>query len=388
MKKSLKILIISISVFLIFAGIISGTTYYFISRQDSEKNINKVNASDSKNIVIGEWNALNFINPKGNKQITNGKTAAIAEIINFLKYDLIGILEINKDGNTNNEQVSYLIQALNSNDNNKKWNYHFSNNSTSSPNTASKQVEQILVLYNENLLKLNNFYEYSNPVDADGLYYVRPPYGVSFIYKNNPKISFATIFDHFDSPGVAAEKTTFTPATPETKSNKAPGQGSYEVHDSWYINDVLNEMADKLKTNNIIFMGDTNIKINNQSKAFNETQLNDNGYLFGFKDEDQYKTSLSTKFGIYSNPYDKIIYKLDKNIFDKGLLKTDTKYLKTVNAINNAFIFNLWEVFNYKIISENYLPKSETETINDIQTKYIRNTISDHAPIGIPLRIK
>lgn len=388
MKKSLKILITSISAFIIFAGIISGTTYYFISKQNAEQNINKVEVNDSKNIVIGEWNALNFINPKGNKQITNGKTAAIADIINFLKYDLIGILEINKDGSNNNEQVSYLMQALNNNDNNKKWNYHFSNNLTSSPNTAAKQVEQVLVLYNENLLKLNNYYEYSNPGDPDGLYYVRPPYGVSFSYKNNPEISFAAIFDHFDSPGVASEKTTFSPMTPETKSNKATGQGTYEVHDSWYINDVLDEMSENLKTNNIIFMGDTNIKINNQSKAFNESQLNNNGYLFGFKDEDKYKTSLSTNFGVYSNPYDKIIYKLDQNVFDKGDLKTDIKYLKTVNEANNAFVFNLWEVFNYGIISTNYLPKSDIESLSELKAKYIRNTVSDHAPIGIPLRIK
>lgn len=387
MKKSLKILIVSISVFLIFAGIISGTTYYFISRQNTKQNINSVEINDSKNIVIGEWNALNFINPKGNKQVTNGKTTAIADIINFLKYDLIGILEINKDGSNNSEQVDYLMKALNNNDSNKKWNYHFSNNSTSSPNTAAKQVEQVLVLYNENLLKINNYYEYSNPSN-DGLYYVRPPYGISFSYKNNPEISFATIFDHFDSPGVASEKTTFSPMTLETKSNKAPGQGTYEVHDSWYINDVLDEMGKKLETNNIIFMGDTNIKINNQSKAFNEAQLNNNGYLFGFKDEDKYKTSLSTNFGIYSNPYDKIIYKLDQNIFEKGKLKTDAKYLKAVNETNNAFIFNLWEIFNYKIISEHYIIKSDIEPLNKLKTKYIRNTISDHAPIGIPLAIK
>lgn len=387
MKKSLKILITSISIFLIFAGAISGTAYYFISKQNSKQSTDEVEGNNSNDIIIGEWNALNFINPKGAKQIINGKTAAIANIINFLKYDLIGILEINKDGSNNNDQINYLVQELNNNDNNKKWNYHFSNNSTSSPNTASKQVEQVLILYNENLLKLNDYYEYSNPSN-NGLYYVRPPYGASFSYKDDLGISFATVFDHFDSPGVAPAKTTFSPETPETKSSIAPGQGTYEVHDSWYINDVLTEMVDNLKTNNIIFMGDTNIKINNQQKAFNESQLNENGYLFGFKDEDIYKTSLSTKFGIYSNPYDKIIYKLDQKLFEKGKLKTDAKYLKAVNEENNAFIFNLWQAFNYGLIQSSYLPKSETETINDIQTKYIRSTISDHAPIGIPLKIK
>ena len=374
--RTLKtIIFIWLTLFLIAAAV---GAYFVVTRffQKTQINNNKQNNTQTHNpkdrITIGGWNTLNFMLNKKTTQIEDGKTDAIADIIQYINYDLIGLVEINKDINEQTKQFKYFLNKLNNGTNNS-WSYSLSGNLNPSKNTLPAQIEQTLILYKTNLFELKKTFIYSNPkTKEDNLYYVRPPYGASFSYKLNPAITFGVVFDHFDSPGVS--KYSPLRETQEQKSD-ASQQGTYEVHDAKSFVPMIKEMQNKLDTDNLFFMADTNIHTKNQAKVFNEQEIAANGFKFAFEDSDSYKSSLSSKFGQYVNPYDKIIYKFSSNF--KLVAPEKAKDMHAIHPDSQGFIFDFQKSVNKKIVIRPKTDKSKTDY------DWLRNKVSDHAPVGM-----
>lgn len=303
----------------------------------------------SYNYRIGHWNTLNF-SMLSDKPTDKAKIHAenIAKMISYLEYDLIGLTEINKDTvkETDFKKAKNFLDLVNnyvSKENKDKYQYDLIvSKNTNSKTAKDGQVEQVAILYNTKKLKIDNNSNsndaligsgdfYSNPLinayskDRD---FVRTPFGSSFVTIDNPNntYKFSTVFSHFDSPG--NDKIIDNGTT--------SGIGNQELFESQQIDDVLDEFKTKYNNDNVIFMGDTNIKTKKQTTAFDMVNINKNNYQFAFKDTDEYNTSLATtatvnkypndKLKWYSNAYDKIIYhlndfipKLDNNNDDTNL---------------------------------------------------------------------
>ncbi|WP_027119406.1 endonuclease/exonuclease/phosphatase family protein [[Mycoplasma] testudinis] len=358
---------------ILILGAAAGVAYYFITRNSREQDIQKEISEDNK-ITVGSWNTLNFIGATPNtirNQNNNGKTNAIADIINFLQYDIIGLTEINKDVNESNEQLNTFINRLNSKS--KSWMFNLSGNLPASPNTNDGQIEQVLFLYNANKFEFNTSWTYSNPKTQDGLYYVRPPYGASFTYKQDRSLKLGVVVDHFDSPGVSGNGANRQTQEQPTDLNN---QGSYEVNDAKNIFNAMNEMQEHLQTDNLLFIGDTNIRLGNQAQAFNENELTNNGYRFGFEDKPEYRSTLSSTMNQYANPYDKIIYKIS-NTELTSIKPNNQNAMKVINPNSHAFIFDIVNAKKNNIISR----PIQDDSANDFS--WLRHRISDHAPVGI-----
>lgn len=137
-------------------------------------NINYTNDSNVlSSIRVGGWNTLNFSlynNDFSSYNVLENPTSSttkkvvhemnIAKIIYHAKYDLIALIEINKD--TPQTNVNYFLNYLNSLDSNNSYNALLSNN-TPAINQNSGQIEQVLFIYNNKKISLDdsikpNFY--------------------------------------------------------------------------------------------------------------------------------------------------------------------------------------------------------------------------------------
>lgn len=131
--------------------------------------IYKNNSSADSTIRVGGWNTLNF--NLYNKEIpsnfdvknptnTNTETKRIvheinvAKIISKAKYDLIGLIEINK--NTIQESVNYFLKYLNSVDSNNNSYKALLSDNTPAVKQDSGQIEQVIYLYNSKKIELDN----------------------------------------------------------------------------------------------------------------------------------------------------------------------------------------------------------------------------------------
>lgn len=290
---------------------------------------------------VGHWNTLNFTFSKDKQE----KVDNISRTILFYKFDLIGLTEINANTVTasSKSNANYFVNYINGllTEQQKQtieYDIIVSNN-TSSKFADPGQTEQVAILYNKkkfvpaSLTNLNAIqndalvgegYFYSNPLtsfdkDSSRQYdYVRSPFGTMFnLVDSTISYPITFLFSHFDSPGVSKNSTS------KKTEIAIDGMGSQEYFEAHHIQDVMNEFKTKFNNDNIIFMGDTNIKLNKQASAFDEAKLSSSNYNFLFKDSSLYSTSLATvntvdkypndRLRWYSNPYDKIIYSLKQN---------------------------------------------------------------------------
>lgn len=134
---------------------------------------------------IGFWNVLNLSFTDSEiqsdsskvetptKQKANAHTRNLADIIYNANFDLIGLVEINK--NTPLKNFEYFIKYLNdknkTKDNGKLYEGFLTINTNSSV-ASSGQTEQVAIIYNANLLKLNEvvypkFYKSENNAILD-----------------------------------------------------------------------------------------------------------------------------------------------------------------------------------------------------------------------------
>lgn len=313
--------------------------YKYIRYSVSDHNPIGFNISpDNTNIYkIGHWNTLNFnLLNKNSSAKENEHATNIAKLINYFKFDLIGLTEINKNviNNTNFNDVNNpafnfvnLINDLIPID--RKDSYHYNivvSNNTSSLYAKPGQSEQVAILYNTKKIELLNSSSndamigsgkfYSNPSINDyGINrdYVRAPFASKFKLTNAvTPYEFVASFSHFDSPGSSNDSVD------QGTTNDI---GKQEFFEAQQIGNVLEEFRTFYQTNNVIFMGDTNIKTGKQNLAFDVNNLTHLNYQFSFEDNQYYNTSLATVATVqkypnnqlkwYSNAYDKIIYSLE-----------------------------------------------------------------------------
>lgn len=313
-----------------------------------------ISNEDPKAIRIGFWNVLNYTNENN-----SAKSLAIASVINYNKADLVGLAEMkpNSDG-------SIIVDYLNKLDPKAEW-----AELTTETEGKVNQQERYTFLYKKSLLETIQFTSPEiNPylIAKTNFEFARPVAAVKFQTKGDIKNDFTLALDHFDAPGASDSRN-------EKKSNEFSGQGEQEVKEGEHLIDALNYIDENDGPNNeIIFMGDTNIKAQNHSGVFAST-LKTYKSLLSTND----LTSLAQTKGKYSNSYDKIFY--------KGDLKT-----------KDAKVFDLWTVFdNDEVINQNTFDNlrkkdkrnnKKSKKNNDIVYK-IRSGISDHSPVFFTLEL-
>lgn len=315
------------------------------------------------NIKIAHWNVLN----QSDKNIF--KTKAIASIIFKSNFDLVGLTEIVSVAGAN--AILEEIKKMETNNANQ-WSILVSEPSKSI--TGPNQSERVAFIYKANKVKpkafinskIGSFYENkpwtSDLIDNSQITYdyVRPPFGVLFETQGKIKNDFTFVIAHLDSPG-AKKKAG------ETSAPGFSGQGRKEINEALNLVSVM-KWFDQIDGENdeLIFMGDTNIKIGNASKAFKP--LIDDGYKFYTEDTEKWKSSLSSKINKYANTYDKIIY--------KGSLKA-----------NNSGVFDLWNAITNQYLPQKWLDDYKNYKSYKSKESYFRYGISDHTPVYFELII-
>ncbi|WP_069098069.1 endonuclease/exonuclease/phosphatase family protein [Mesomycoplasma ovipneumoniae] len=281
--------------------------------QEPEKNLQNDNI---QSIRVGFWNVLNYTN-KSTKP-NSAKTYALANIINSSGSDAVGLAEITTTGD--GADIVKELEILNPSAGWKEI--------TTDKYGKTNQQERYTFLYKSSLLETINFEGNSNPYliqNGKNLTWARPVAAVKFQTKTNIKNDFTLAIGHFDAPGPYKGNNR---NRNEKVDSEARNQGEQEANEARDLVNVLTQIDEKDGTNNeIIFMGDTNIRGENTEKLFRSTL--ESYRLLLDKDE---KTSLSSEFGKYANSYDKIFY--------KGDLKT-----------KNAQKYDLFPIFEKNIVN-------------------------------------
>ncbi|WDV48818.1 endonuclease/exonuclease/phosphatase family protein [Mesomycoplasma ovipneumoniae] len=321
---------------------------------EPEKNLQNNNI---QSIRVGFWNVLNYTN-KSKKNTNTAKTYALANVINSSGSDVVGLAEITSTGDGTD-----IIKELEKLNPSAGW-----KQITTDKYGKRNQQEKYTFLYKSSLLETINFEGKSNPYliqDGKNLTWARPVAAIKFQTKTNIKNDFTLAIGHFDAPGVSKNRN-------EKADSDASGQGDQEANEARDLVNVLAEIDKKDGPNNeIIFMGDTNIRTENTDKLFKSTL--ESYRLLLDKDE---KTSLSSKnFGEYANSYDKIFY--------KGDLKT-----------KNAQKYNIFSIFEKNVVDLEKYDKMRKQdgrstnykTTNPKDINRIRG-ISDHTMVYFDLEL-
>ncbi|MDO6826330.1 endonuclease/exonuclease/phosphatase family protein [Mesomycoplasma ovipneumoniae] len=310
-----------------------------------------------QSIRVGFWNVLNYTNKSKNPN--SAKTYALANVINSSGSDVVGLAEITTTGD--GTDIVKELQILNPSAGWKQI--------TTDKYGKTNQQEKYTFLYKSSLLETINFEGNSNPYliqNGTNLTWARPVAAVKFKTRTNIKNDFTLAIGHFDAPGNKSKSRN------EKADSEARDQGEQEANEARDLVNVLTEIDKKDGPNNeIIFMGDTNIRGENTEKLFKLTLESYQSLLN--KGE---KTSLSSKdFGEYANSYDKIFY--------KGDLKT-----------KNAQKYDLYSIFEKKIVDLEKYDKMRKQ--DNRSTKYkvgdpkdinrIR-AISDHTMVYFDLEL-
>ncbi|MCF0217671.1 MAG: hypothetical protein HUJ42_01340 [Malacoplasma sp.] len=222
--------------------------------------------------------------------------------------------------------------------------------------------------------------------------YVRSPYGAQFSINDAQDASFVVSYSHFDSPGVSTSLNSLNEV--ETKSDIS-GQGSQEVREANNISLVLDYFKNYFNNQNIIFMGDTNIQLGNQAKAF--ASLENTSYQMLFADNATYNTSFSTTFESFANPYDKFIYAIDNNQF--SIAQSDSSYYDDIKSVVRPNFANGFAIDSYLTLPSQTMSNGASwidynnsfysgEDENQLITNYLRYAVSDHLPVGFNLVYK
>ncbi|MEG3825829.1 endonuclease/exonuclease/phosphatase family protein [Mesomycoplasma ovipneumoniae] len=310
-----------------------------------------------QSIRVGFWNVLNYTNKSKNPN--TAKTYALANVINSSGSDVVGLAEITTTGDGTD-----IVKDLEKLNPSAGW-----KQITTDKYGKTNQQEKYTFLYKSSLLETINFEGNSNPYliqNGTNLTWARPVAAIKFKTKTNIKNDFTLAIGHFDAPGNKSKSRN------EKADSEARDQGEQEANEARDLVNVLTEIDKKDGPNNeIIFMGDTNIRGENTEKLFKSTLESYQSLLN--KDE---KTSLSSKdFGEYANSYDKIFY--------KGDLKT-----------KNAQKYDLYSIFEKKIVDLEKYDKMRKQ--DNRSTKYkvgdpkdinrIR-AISDHTMVYFDLEL-
>ncbi|MDW2912668.1 endonuclease/exonuclease/phosphatase family protein [Mesomycoplasma ovipneumoniae] len=320
--------------------------------QEHEKNMQKDN---KQSIRLGFWNVFNYSNKSRNPN--TAKTYALANVINSSGSDVVGLAEIisTADGTD-------IIKELEKLNPSAGW-----KQITTDKYGKVNQQEKYTFLYKSSLLETINFEGNSNPYliqEGTKLTWARPVAAVKFQTKTNIKNDFTLAIGHFDAPGKSKTRK-------ENGDSEVSKQGEQEANEARDLANVLTQIDEKDGPNNeIIFMGDTNIRTENTEKLFKSTL--ESYRLLLDKDE---KTSLSSEFGKYANSYDKIFY--------KGDLKT-----------KNAQKYDLFSIFEKNIVDlekydrmrkqDNRPPKKKYGGPKDVDRI---KAISDHTMVYFDLEL-
>ncbi|MDW2924417.1 endonuclease/exonuclease/phosphatase family protein [Mesomycoplasma ovipneumoniae] len=269
-----------------------------------------------QSIRVGFWNVLNYTNKSKNPN--TAKTYALANVINSSGSDVVGLAEITTTGDGTD-----IVKDLEKLNPSAGW-----KQITTNKYGKESQQEKYTFLYKSSLLETINFEGNSNPYliqNGTNLTWARPVAAVKFKTKTNIKNDFTLAISHFDPPGPYKGNNR---SRKENADSEARNQGEQEANEARDLVNVLSKIDEKDGPNNeIIFMGDTNVRGENTEKLFKSTLKSYQSLLN--KDE---KTTLSSSgFGKYANSYDKIFY--------KGDLKT-----------KNAQKYDLYSVFEKKIV--------------------------------------
>ncbi|MHA0297015.1 endonuclease/exonuclease/phosphatase family protein [Mesomycoplasma ovipneumoniae] len=325
--------------------------------QEPEKNMQNDN---NQSIRVGFWNVLNYSNKiTKSKKANSAKTYALANVINTTGSDVVGLAEIDVSGDGTD-----IVKELEKLNPSAGWKQITTNNYG-----KTNQQEKYTFLYKSSLLEIINFEGNSNPyLIQEGInlkQWARPVAAVKFKTKTNIKNDFTLAIGHFDAPGVSKNRK-------EKPDSEAAKQGDQEANEARDLVNVLTEIDKKDGPNNeIIFMGDTNIRSENTEKLFKST-LESYRLLL---DKDEKTTLSSTDFGEYKNSYDKIFYKGDLN----------TK---------NAQKYDLFSIFENKIVDLEKYDKMRNQDNRPIKDKSrdpkdvdrIRG-ISDHTMVYFDLEL-
>ncbi|MDE5767642.1 MAG: hypothetical protein K2H56_03760 [Malacoplasma sp.] len=228
----------------------------------------------------------------------------------------------------------------------------------------------------------NNIIQKTAEKNVKDLEYVRSPFAIEFQIKNTNNLKFIYALSHFDSVGVLENKNSLNEI--ETES-EIENQGTQEIREANNIVSVLDFFTKSFNNENIIFMADTNIKIGNQNLAFKN--LSKSKYKMLFEDKFTYNTTLSTTIvNEFVNPYDKFIYFLNNDYYlaDKESYQDIEKII--VPNFENGFAINIYNTLDNKSYSKgigiiDYIDGLYQNKLNG----FVRNTISDHLPIGFDL---
>ncbi|WP_341513454.1 endonuclease/exonuclease/phosphatase family protein [Mesomycoplasma ovipneumoniae] len=282
--------------------------------QDPEKNLQKDN---NLSIRIGFWNVLNYTN-KSKKNTNTAKTYALASVINSSGSDVVGLAEITTTGDGTD-----IVKDLEKLNPSAGWK-QITTDKYGKPN----QQEKYTFLYKSSLLETINFEGSSNPYliqNGTNLTWARPVAAVKFKTKTNIKNDFTLAIGHFDPPGPYKGNNR---SRKENADSEARNQGEQEANEARDLVNVLSKIDEKDGPNNeIIFMGDTNVRGENTEKLFKSTLKSYQSLL----NEDE-KTTLSSEFGKYANSYDKIFYKGDLKA--KNVQKYDLYSVFVKNIVN------------------------------------------------------
>ncbi|MGY6172274.1 MnuA family membrane nuclease [Candidatus Mycoplasma pogonae] len=260
-------------------------------------------------IRIGHWNVLNLSDKTAPRNLA--KYSAIGNIIKNQKMNLIGLTEVQKNGG-----VQRILGILNQNLDTPDWEAIVSEKSTTKTGSVG-QSERVAILYQKSLLEpipFDNyataglFYEnnqWQNPfIPGQEIDYIRPPFGVKFKIIANGE-DFTVVYSHSDAPGPHRKGRAYDIDATE---HGFPGQGLQEVNEALHLKEVM-EWFDQIDGDNeeLFYMGDTNIKLGNEAKAF--APLISSGYTSLFPESEANKTTLSGHEKAYASPYDKMFYK-------------------------------------------------------------------------------
>lgn len=265
------------------------------------------------------------------------------------------------------------------------------------------QTERIGFFYKANIIKPVQEYIYKNDNkdilfeqyfkntnDNTKISYSRPPYAYKFQTLDN-KFNFTIVASHLDSPGANEHKSSKHDHIYGNKNLQINiKQGSKELNEAYQLGNVM-DYIDRLDGNNddLIFVGDTNIKTKNELGAFASLYKRD--YSSNFKDDNENnKTTLAKTYLKYAQHYDKIFtspsikvlntYKYDlwsvsltDTLLDKNwklaFLKT---YFRSLSNEQMQNIVNNWD----------QIAKS-----NDVYIKKATSIISDHTLVAVNIKI-
>ncbi|OYD26649.1 Endonuclease/Exonuclease/phosphatase family protein [Mycoplasma testudineum] len=270
---------------------------------------------EATKIKIASWNLLNY---SGDEKQAN-KTEILTKVMVSEGFDIVAANEISndkKDAQGNVIALNALLTSLRKLDPESKWNGFIS------PQLSGKgkesQKEWIIFLFKSSKVEplkfqgdsdfgkayINEPWKGRFEKEIDYIY-ARPPFGMKFQTIGNIVNDFTIIAGHLDSPG---KYTGTNKSRVELATTKLSGQGNQEVEEALQLSEVAKWFDGIDGVNDeIIILGDTNIRQGNEAKAF-ETLINE-GYVNLFDDSKEDATTLSSKVGEYANPYDKIFYK-------------------------------------------------------------------------------